>query len=554
VSEREQGPAPSPAGAPLAVRAILLRLRFPVLFALIALGASQWDAIAGYLARVGSGKAAAPATTSGPAAYFCPMHPSVQRAEPASCPLCGMPLSRAEAGGSDSTRLAGRIQLTPWRLALAGIKTSIVSPQPLVYEATAAGTVTFDTTKTTKVLATFPGRVSVLAVERTGVPVRQGDPILQVQSSELLSLCSSLVSTAKTRAEAEQAADQAAVERARRDEERTRARALQAGLTEAEIEQVIRTGEPVSVRPVASSTDGVLVKRYVNLGDTVHRGTEVADVVGLETFTASAFLHEDDLALVWEGTEVVGRLDSVPGEEFRGSIVEIASIVSHPSHAVEVRMTLENPRHLPLREGMHVSVTFRVPVADTASFKTPAGADRDRPVATSSAPTTVYTCPEHGDEVATDAGTCHRCGATLQGSSLRADERLMYWCPGHPETLGPNPGICRKCGTMELLPKLEKWAPEGTVLAVPASAVIDTGRRMVVYLEVEPGLFEPRAVVLAPRAGDSYPVIAGLVAGDTVVSSGAFLLDAETRLNPSVSATYFGGSGTSEKSAKPEGK
>ena len=133
-------------------------------------------------------------------------------------------------------------------------------------------------------------------------------------------------------------------------------------------------------------------------------------------------------------------------------------------------------------------------------------------------------------------------------------ERLMYWCPGHPETLGPNPGICGKCGTMELLPKLEHRAPEGTVLAVPASAVIDTGRRQVVYVEVEDGLFEPRAVVFAPRAGDAYPVLSGLREGEKVVAPGAFLLDAETRLNPSISATYFGGSGTSDATGTDAGK
>ncbi|HEY9722448.1 MAG TPA: efflux RND transporter periplasmic adaptor subunit [Oscillatoriaceae cyanobacterium] len=71
----------------------------------------------------------------------------------------------------------------------------------------------------------------------------------------------------------------------------------------------------------------------------------------------------------------------------------------------------------------------------------------------------------------------------------------------------------------------------GEQLAVPASAVIDTGRRHVVFVEVEPNHFVPREVVAGPRSGDYYPVVGGLKAGDKVAVSGGFLLDANAQLN-----------------------
>ena len=92
----------------------------------------------------------------------------------------------------------------------------------------------------------------------------------------------------------------------------------------------------------------------------------------------------------------------------------------------------------------------------------------------------------------------------------------------HPETaarpdkfLGPpgNPGGAR-------------------VLSVPESAVIDTGALRLVYVERRPGVFEGRAVTLGPRRGDIYPVIEGLAPGERVAVGGAFLIDAETRLDP----------------------
>jgi hypothetical protein len=95
---------------------------------------------------------------------------------------------------------------------------------------------------------------------------------------------------------------------------------------------------------------------------------------------------------------------------------------------------------------------------------------------------------------------------------------------------------------MALRPRIVAFRPPGTVLAVPESAVVDTGERTVVFVESMPGTFDAVEVVLGPRCGDDFPVVDGLVPGRKVVVSGAFLLDAETRLNPSLAAAYFGAS------------
>jgi Cu(I)/Ag(I) efflux system membrane fusion protein len=79
---------------------------------------------------------------------------------------------------------------------------------------------------------------------------------------------------------------------------------------------------------------------------------------------------------------------------------------------------------------------------------------------------------------------------------------------------------------------------------VPESAVIDTGSRTVVYVEREPGVFEGRVVVLGSLSGSRYPVLEGLAPGEKVAAAGAFLIDAETRLNPAAGAAYFGGGGS----------
>jgi Cu(I)/Ag(I) efflux system membrane fusion protein len=68
------------------------------------------------------------------------------------------------------------------------------------------------------------------------------------------------------------------------------------------------------------------------------------------------------------------------------------------------------------------------------------------------------------------------------------------------------------------------------VIAVPESAVIDSGMRQVVILGRGNGQFEPRDVGLG-RKGDGYvEILSGLKAGESIVVNGNFLIDAESNL------------------------
>lgn len=74
----------------------------------------------------------------------------------------------------------------------------------------------------------------------------------------------------------------------------------------------------------------------------------------------------------------------------------------------------------------------------------------------------------------------------------------------------------------------------GAKLAVPESAVLDTGLRKIVYLSKPNDILESHEVILGKKAGNYYEVLNGLKNGDVVVTSGNFLVDSESKLkNPS---------------------
>ena len=70
----------------------------------------------------------------------------------------------------------------------------------------------------------------------------------------------------------------------------------------------------------------------------------------------------------------------------------------------------------------------------------------------------------------------------------------------------------------------------GKKLAIPESAVIDTGVRQVVYVDKGEGAFEPREVMLGMRVEGFVEVLSGLKAGEKVASSANFLIDSEAQL------------------------
>ena len=74
------------------------------------------------------------------------------------------------------------------------------------------------------------------------------------------------------------------------------------------------------------------------------------------------------------------------------------------------------------------------------------------------------------------------------------------------------------------------------VVTVPDSAVIDSGDRQVVIVDLGKGRFEPRDVQLGQRGAGMVEIRQGVAAAETVVVSANFLIDAESNLKAALSA------------------
>ena len=96
-----------------------------------------------------------------------------------------------------------------------------------------------------------------------------------------------------------------------------------------------------------------------------------------------------------------------------------------------------------------------------------------------------------------------------------------------------NPGIALKPG---MYVNVAIAVPLGRQLLLPASAVLQTGTRAIVFIDHGSGNLEPRVVETGPQLDDSVVILKGLKAGEKVVSSANFLVDSEAQLQAAVGA------------------
>jgi Cu(I)/Ag(I) efflux system membrane fusion protein len=90
--------------------------------------------------------------------------------------------------------------------------------------------------------------------------------------------------------------------------------------------------------------------------------------------------------------------------------------------------------------------------------------------------------------------------------------------------------------------EIDAAAGEPKRLTVPVSAVIDSGNRQVAIVERGEGLFEPRPVKLGLRSDGFIEIREGLKAGEKVVVTANFLIDAESNLRAALKGFTADGS------------
>ena len=116
----------------------------------------------------------------------------------------------------------------------------------------------------------------------------------------------------------------------------------------------------IAKKEVHAPFDGQLGIRQVNVGQTINAGQLVVALTALNPVYVDFALPQQNLPKLSEGFEVQVHSDAIPGQEFKGKLTAINSMVDVVTRNVTLQATLENPKH-DLRPGMFVKVDVILP-------------------------------------------------------------------------------------------------------------------------------------------------------------------------------------------------
>ncbi len=340
----------------------LARLRFIAVLAVIGIVITQWDLLAAYYDKWTRPATAEAGSGGRDVEWFCPMHPAVVRDNSKDkCPICFMPLSKRKKGDRHEEALpagvVNRVQLSPYRVVLAGVQTTKVEYQPLSKEINAVGYVEFNERGQRTVSARVNGRIDKLYVNETGQMVEKGDDLALLYSPELVVSEQNLLDSRRPGAGVDLISASKRLELL--------------GIDSDQIDEILHRGKPSMELKIRSPIEGHVIKKYVREGQYVQEGMPLYDVADLSSVWIQAQVYEDDLEFLpgdQQSHQQVSEADRLPvvattrafaDEPFYGKLAFIYPHVDQDTRTVSVRFELDNPGHK-LRPGSTATVTIKI--------------------------------------------------------------------------------------------------------------------------------------------------------------------------------------------------
>ncbi len=270
--------------------------------------------------------------------YQCAMHPQVKSDKPGKCPICGMDLAPIYEGqGGFSENL---VTLDSNTISVIHVQAEPVKKQTLSRTLRVAGIVENDETKRRIISAYIDGRIEKLFVNYSGAEVVKGQPLAMFYSPNLLAAVREFLVVAQRESpnpaalleDEHQRMLNAAAERLKR-----------LGLTEAQIQELRKTGKTPLATEIESPLSGTVVERFVYEGQYIKEGEKLFEIADFSTMWFRFDAYENDLAWLKTGQKVEVTSPSIPNKIYEGKINFIDPNVNDPTRSAKIRVEIPNP-------------------------------------------------------------------------------------------------------------------------------------------------------------------------------------------------------------------
>jgi len=279
--------------------------------------------------------------------YTCSMHPQISKAEKGKCPLCAMDLVAVNT--KTSTLGANQFSMSKNALALANVETSIVgfNNDNKGDKIVLSGKITSND-KTNAVQTTlFDGRIDKLEVNYVGEYVKKGDQIGLIYSPEMYLAQDKLLTSASYR-DTHQKLYAAA-----------RNTLGLWKMTDAQIDEVLRTGKPMMNFPLYADVSGTVTEIMAAEGNYYKQGDPLYKLSNLYTVWAVFDAYENQLPFLKVGQDISINSNAFKGESIKAKISFIEPVMDEDKRTVAVRVTLNN-RDRKFKPGMFLQGSVAV--------------------------------------------------------------------------------------------------------------------------------------------------------------------------------------------------
>ena len=325
----------------------------------------------------------------------------------------------------------GSARLTTRQITEFGITFDLAEQRMLTDEVRTVGTIAFDETRIAQIVPKFGGFVERLHVDFTGKPVRRGQAVLEIYAPDLLAAQEELLLAARLQRTMGESSVPGVSGRAPNLVAAARTRLRLWDVSDAQIEQILRTGRVRRTVTLYAPVSGVVVEKQVVLGQSVQAGQTLYTIADLSEVWVEAELREADAGSVREGSAATVELSAIPGRPLSGRVEYVYPTLQPEARTLKARISIPNPGGR-LKPGMFATVRFSAPVR--------------------------------------------------------------------------------------------------SALTVPSAAVVRTGERSVVFVDMGGGSLMPHEVEVGRVTGEYTEILSGVAPGQRVVTSAQFLLDSESNL------------------------
>lgn len=273
--------------------------------------------------------------------------------------------SSARAGKAGMDGMAGMsadglVHLTASQVREFGVTYGTVDQRTLTSDVRTVGTVMADESRTASVTPKINGFVERLYVNTTGQPVRRGEALAEVYAPELLAAEEELLLA--------RGLDRSIGESSVPGVPASRGNLLAAArrrlrlwdVSDAQIDEVLRTGKTRRTVTLYSPATGVVMEKKVTVGEAVQAGTILYSVADLGAVWVEAQLREADAGKVHVGSAVDLEFAAFPGRPFKGRVAFVYPTVTEQSRSIRARVSVANADGR-LKPGMYATVGVTSP-------------------------------------------------------------------------------------------------------------------------------------------------------------------------------------------------